>query len=76
MNLFKSMKLRTSGYHIPNVEFMFVNDAGRDPRKTVPVQACGINMNYAGKVTVEHDRALGVNEHSTVEVKIGDTWLK
>ena len=76
MNLFKSMKLRASGYHIPSVEFMFINDAGSNPDKTVPVQACGISMNYAGTVKIEYERALGVNEHSTEEVKIGDTWLK
>lgn len=78
MNLYKSIKLK-----VPDGRgYLFINavegKGGRDSMTYLGTTRDndGLNINYAGRILVKHELALGVNEHSCVDVKVGDTWLK
>ena len=78
MNLYKSIKLK-----VPNDRgYLFINAVmergGYDSMiySSATKDGTDVSINYAGRILVKHELALGVNEHSRVDVRVGDTWLK
>lgn len=78
MNLYKSIKLKTQN----GMGYLFINaveERGKHSSNVYlgnTIDTNGVNVNYAGRILVQHELALGVNKHSRVDVKVGDTWLK
>ena len=77
MNLNKSLKLEVPS---EDMKYLFINSQKQGSDSTVYTghtkDAIGTNINYAGKIHIQHEPTIGRDVHTRVDVRIGDTWLK